>query len=63
MNPPLKIIVYKIVKIHLPYPLLPLSSLEGGGGGGGGGVRNSERFLQEKHFLPEVMLEIRLTFS
>ena len=56
MNPPLKIIVYKIVKIHLPYPLLPLSSLEGG-------VRNSERFLQEKHFLPEVMLEIRLTFS
>ena len=59
MNPPLKIIVYKIVKIHLPYPLLPLSSLEGVGGG----VRNSERFLQEKHFLPEVMLEIRLTFS
>ena len=58
MNPPLKIIVYKIVKIHLPYPLLPLSSLEGGGE-----VRNSERFLQEKHFLPEVMLEIRLTFS
>ena len=57
MNPPLKIIVYKIVKIHLPYPLLPLSSLEGGG------VRNSERILQEKHFLPEVMLEIRLTFS
>ena len=58
MNPPLKIIVYKIVKIHLPYPLLPLSSLEGGGGG-----LETERFLQEKHFLPEVMLEIRLTFS
>ena len=56
MNPPLKIVVYKIVKIHLPYPLPPLSSLEGG-------VRNCERFLQEKHFLPEVMLEIRLTFS
>ena len=30
MNPPLKIVVYKIVKIHLPYPLPPLSSLEGG---------------------------------
>ena len=32
MNPPLKIVVYKIVKIHLTYPLLPLSSLKGGGG-------------------------------
>ena len=30
--------------------------------GGGGAVRNSARFLQEKHYLPEVMLEIRLTF-
>ena len=58
MNPPLKIIVYKIVKIHLPYPLLPLSSLEGGGG-----LETLNVFYKKNIFLPEVMLEIRLTFS